>query len=251
MKIKKTTTIFGLLLLLIIFSPYTITKLTVDAEDAVTEILGEEYAQLEEDLLVLQAEEEEVVENLELENQILIDSSTVETEDVALIDEVAAEDPVVIDEIINSEEEIETQESIETVIEEEEIETQESIETVIEEEIETQESIETVEEEEEEIVNKFDPAIAPSQVSLKILLAQNSKTPDFNVLARFVGVGRDPVEEEIDKNGEIEVILETGRYYVELVIEDQNYKPENDLPAFFLLPNKEVDLEDIYLERKN
>ena len=163
----------GLLLLLIVLSPYTVVKLTTYAEDFNSEVLGEEYVKLEEEYQSLKEQEEQLLQEMSEDSKSAEDSKS-----------------------------------------------------------------------------NFDSATAPSQVSLELKLEENKKTPDFEIEVEFVGVGRKPIKVEMNEDGKIETTLETGRYYVELVIEDQNYKPENDLPAFFLLPNKEVDLGKIYLVEK-
>lgn len=96
----------------------------------------------------------------------------------------------------------------------------------------------------------FDPAIAPAKVSAKILLADTGKVPDFSVRVKFIAVGEKSFETKTNKSGKIEISLASGRYYAEIIPEDNKYRLEGDAPAFFLSANSEKDLGELYLVKK-
>ncbi|MEI7426117.1 MAG: hypothetical protein WCK16_04320 [Candidatus Moraniibacteriota bacterium] len=96
----------------------------------------------------------------------------------------------------------------------------------------------------------FDPAIAPAKVSAKILLADTGKVPDFSVRVKFIAVGEKSFETKTNKSGKIEISLASGRYYAEIIPEDNKYRLEGDAPAFFLSANSEKDFGELYLVKK-
>ena len=96
----------------------------------------------------------------------------------------------------------------------------------------------------------FDPAVAPGVVSAKILLADTKKAPNFSVHVKFVAVGGKNFETETSQNGKIEISLNSGRYYGEIIPEDDSYRLQGDAPAFFLSANSEKDLGELYLIKK-
>jgi hypothetical protein len=96
----------------------------------------------------------------------------------------------------------------------------------------------------------FDPAIAPGVVSAKILLSDTKKAPDFSVRVKFIAVGEKSFETKTDKNGKLEISLASGRYYAEVIPDDNTYRLEGDTPAFFLSANSEKDLGELYLIKK-
>jgi len=96
----------------------------------------------------------------------------------------------------------------------------------------------------------FDPAIAPAKVSAKILLSDTGKVPDFSVRVKFIAVGEKSFETKTNKSGKIEISLASGRYYAEIIPEDNKYRLEGDAPAFFLSANSEKDFGELYLVKK-
>jgi hypothetical protein len=96
----------------------------------------------------------------------------------------------------------------------------------------------------------FDPAIAPGAVSARILLSETEKVPNFSVRVKFVGVGERIIETKTNKEGKMEISLTSGRYYAEILPDDNSYRLEGDAPAFFLPANSAKDLGDLYLIKK-
>jgi hypothetical protein len=96
----------------------------------------------------------------------------------------------------------------------------------------------------------FDPAIAPGVVSARILLSETEKVPNFSVRVKFVGVGERIIETKTNKEGRMETSLTSGRYYAEILPDDNSYRLEGDAPAFFLPANSAKDLGDLYLIKK-
>ena len=96
----------------------------------------------------------------------------------------------------------------------------------------------------------FDPAIAPGVVSARILLSETEKVPNFSVRVRLVGVGERIIETKTNKEGKMEISLTSGRYYAEILPDDNSYRLEGDAPAFFLPANSVKDLGDLYLIKK-
>lgn len=86
----------------------------------------------------------------------------------------------------------------------------------------------------------FDSAIAPSKVRLKIL-DNAGNAPTIPVFVSFVGVGGRNYGGPVDREGAIEVILPTGRYYADVLVIATNLGPPQNLPAFFLEANEERD----------
>lgn len=86
----------------------------------------------------------------------------------------------------------------------------------------------------------FDPFIAPSKVRLKIL-DNAGNAPTVPVFVSFIGVGGRNYGGPIDREGAIEVILPTGRYYADVLVIAANLGPPQNLPAFFLEANEERD----------
>lgn len=87
-----------------------------------------------------------------------------------------------------------------------------------------------------------DPATAPNTVTLRIELPDGSE-PGFETTARFVGVGRAPVE--ASGRGLIETSLVQGRYYVEFELE--GYRAREDY-SFFVSPGETIDLGVLIIE---
>jgi len=75
--------------------------------------------------------------------------------------------------------------------------------------------------------------------------------PPFPVFVTFVGVGNKNFGGKIDVNGEITVIMPTGRYYTELMVFNTEYVQEEDGPSFFLEANEERDFGAIRLISKS
>jgi hypothetical protein len=105
-------------------------------------------------------------------------------------------------------------------------------------------------EDESSTATVFDPAIAPGTVSAEIFLSDTKKVPDFSVRLKFIAVGEKSFETKTDKNGKMEISLASGRYYAEVIPEDNTYRLEGDAPAFFLSANSQKDLGELYLIKK-
>jgi len=75
--------------------------------------------------------------------------------------------------------------------------------------------------------------------------------PPFPVFVTFVGVGNKNFGGKIDVNGEITVIMPTGRYYTELMVFNTEYVQGEDGPSFFLEANEERDFGAIRLISKS
>ena len=75
--------------------------------------------------------------------------------------------------------------------------------------------------------------------------------PPFPVFVTFVGVGNKNFGGKIDVNGEITVIMPTGRYYTELMVFNTEYVQGEDGPSFSLEANEERDFGAIRLISKS
>ena len=95
-----------------------------------------------------------------------------------------------------------------------------------------------------------DLAIAPSQVTIKVLMS-GGNPPPFPVFVTFVGVGNKNFGGEIDANGELSVIMPQGRYYTELMVINTEYIQGEDGPSFFLEADEERNLGLISLISKS
>ncbi|MBI4114219.1 MAG: hypothetical protein HY445_00055, partial [Candidatus Niyogibacteria bacterium] len=87
----------------------------------------------------------------------------------------------------------------------------------------------------------FDPATAPSIVKIHVVIPDGNP-PSFPVYVTFVGVGRKNFGGKIDANGDLSVIMPTGRYYTELTVISTEYVQGEDGPSFFLEANEERDV---------
>lgn len=96
----------------------------------------------------------------------------------------------------------------------------------------------------------FDPATAPSKVTIRVLMP-NGSPPPFPVFVTFVGVGNKNFGGKIDANGELTVTMPSGRYYTELMIINTEYIQGEDGPSFFLEANEERDFGAIRLISKS
>ena len=96
----------------------------------------------------------------------------------------------------------------------------------------------------------FDPAIAPSKVTISVLMP-NGTPPSFPVFVTFVGVGKKNFGGKIDANGKLTVTMPQGRYYTELMVVNTQYIQGEDGPSFFLEANEERDLGIIRLIHKS
>ena len=96
----------------------------------------------------------------------------------------------------------------------------------------------------------FDPAIAPSKVTISVLMS-NGTPPSFPVFVTFVGVGKKNFGGKIDANGKLSVTIPQGRYYTELMVVNTKYIQGEDGPSFFLESNEERDLGVIKLISKS
>lgn len=203
---------FFLLVAVILLMPFTISTLLTRADDQEGELeSNEEYQQLEEELDFLSQQEREVLESLKgvvAEEK----AETASQEEDSLIDPNG--------EVDNSEAEAE-------------------LTTVREEAIGVINSGDETPVPEEEAI---DPVIAPSQVDLKIKIKGGDDVKPGRLWVVFVGVGRDPVKVRPNEKGEVRAVLDSGRYYVEVESDYYQAQEEEDLPAFFLSANKEVDL---------
>lgn len=97
--------------------------------------------------------------------------------------------------------------------------------------------------------NGIDPAIAPSKVTINVLMPAGVPPP-FPVFVTFVGVGNKNFGGKINANGELTVTMPQGRYYAELLVISTEYVQGEDGPSFFLEANEERDLGAIKLMPK-
>jgi hypothetical protein len=234
---KKLATflLFGLLLTVIVFSPYTIVKLTSWAgeEDLTTQ--ESEYQVLENQLAEL-ATQEEVLES-ELASIETVAETTIENAEPEINQ---MEEPAVFGEensaLPNGEV---TDLPFEPVV----TENLPMAEEIVEETANNPELI-TPEPEPEPA---FDPAIAPGTVSLNLKI-QSGSGLKFPLEIRLVGVGREPIITRSDSQGKVEIQLESGRYYAELTNEKYTFPVTH--PAFFLSANSQVDLGEFSVGKK-
>jgi hypothetical protein len=96
----------------------------------------------------------------------------------------------------------------------------------------------------------FDPATAPSKVRLKILNPDGS-VPAVPVFVSFVGVGGRTYGGPIDREGAIETVMPTGRYYTDILVIDTKFGPPANPPSFFLEANEERDFGVLLLSDKS
>lgn len=87
----------------------------------------------------------------------------------------------------------------------------------------------------------FDAATAPSKAKLKILTSSGS-VPTIPVFVTFVGVGGKTYGGPINREGTIETVMPTGRYYADVLVIDTKFGPPTNPPSFFLEANEERDL---------
>lgn len=95
----------------------------------------------------------------------------------------------------------------------------------------------------------FDPAIAPSDVTISVLMPDGTPPP-FPVFVTYVGVGNKNYGGRIDANGSLTVTMPQGRYYTELLILSTDYVLHGDGPSFFLEANEERDFGALQLVPK-
>jgi hypothetical protein len=215
---------FFFVVAIVLLMPFTISTLLTEAEEGILNS-NEEFQKLEEELNFLNQKEQEVLESLKgivAEEQAEI---VLQEEENSLVDPDGE-----IDELGGSANDPEG--------ESEPIADIEGNIGVINPEDEMSEP-EIAEEPKEEII---DPVIAPSQVKLKLKIKGGDDIKPGKLLIRFVGVGRDPVEIRPDEEGRISLMLDSGRYLVEVESNYYEEGEEEDLPSFFLQANKEVDL---------
>jgi len=98
-------------------------------------------------------------------------------------------------------------------------------------------------------VPSFDPATAPSKVTIRVLIPDGTP-PSFPVFVTFVGVGNKNFGGKINANGELTVVMPSGRYYTELMVVNTEYVQGEDGPSFFLEANEERDFGAIRLISK-
>lgn len=96
----------------------------------------------------------------------------------------------------------------------------------------------------------FDAATAPSRVKLKVLNPDGS-VPTIPVFITFVGVGGRTYGGPLDREGAIETIMPTGRYYADVLVLDTKFGPPSDPPSFFLEANEERDFGALTLTDKS
>lgn len=96
----------------------------------------------------------------------------------------------------------------------------------------------------------FDPTTAPSKVRLKIL-DPSGNAPTIPVFVTFVGVGGRTYGGPIDREGALETIMPTGRYYTDFLVIDTKLGPPADPPSFFLEANEERDFGVLVLTDKS
>lgn len=103
---------------------------------------------------------------------------------------------------------------------------------------------------EAEKVSPPDPAIAPGEIKLKVFLKDNNATPNFPVSVKFIGVGGKTFETKVNSSGNAQIELSSGRYYGEIISDNNNYKLFGDPPAFFVNAGEKKDLGEYYLAKK-
>lgn len=96
----------------------------------------------------------------------------------------------------------------------------------------------------------IDPATAPSKVIIRVIMP-DATPPPFPVFVTFVGVGNKNFGGKINANGELTVIMPSGRYYTDLLVISTEYVQGEDGPSFFLEANEERDFGVIRLMPKS
>ena len=226
---KMKITLLFVFILAIVFSPYTIVKLTSYGEELFSD--DPSYQALEDQLLQSQAQEQAVLAELEKINtapQI----APIDITETALTEEVITPQTAEVAGTENA-----SPESILTGIMPPQTEEAQPIE-----------NSETPKQ--SAPLPAFDPAIAPGTVKAKLLLSTTKKAPDFSVQIKFIAVGDENFEVNTDKNGKLEISLISGRYYAEIIPADDSYRLEGNAPAFFLNANSKKDLGTLYLVKK-
>lgn len=92
----------------------------------------------------------------------------------------------------------------------------------------------------------FDPVVAPSKIRLKIL-DPGGNVPLSPVFVSFIGVAGRTYGGQVNREGIIEAVAPTGRYYTDVLIIDTKLGPPNDPPSFFLEANEDRDLGTVFL----
>lgn len=87
----------------------------------------------------------------------------------------------------------------------------------------------------------FDAAIAPSKVHIKITDSAGG-APIIPVFVTFVGVGGKTYGGPVNREGVLETVMPTGRYYTDILVIDRKIGPPRDPPSFFLEANEDRDL---------
>lgn len=96
----------------------------------------------------------------------------------------------------------------------------------------------------------FDAATAPSKVKLKIL-DPNGNVPTIPVFITFVGVGGRTYGGPIDREGALETVIPSGRYYTDFLVIDTKLGSPDNPPSFFLEANEERDFGAFLLTDKS
>ena len=272
---KKIFLIILPLFIFIIFSPYTITKLTVlgqeellDEPKVVELIEAVKPTEIAEVEAVADSTDPQVIELVEVEKNIespdqIAPIETQKETDQAVAPIAIAPEPVIAEaEKSTGTGSIEVEKVPEILAEpvapEKATGTPDQVEDVvlIEEDSAETAQIPEISSTSPEIIEPksseraFDPAIAPGIVRASFLLADTGSAPNFFVRIKFVAVGEKIFETKTDLSGKMEIALASGRYYAEIIPENNNYRLQSDAPAFFLSANSEKDLGDLYLVKK-
>lgn len=231
---KLTLLVLIAIAAVIVFSPYTITRLTTYGQELLSD--DPKYQALETQMTEYQQEEQSALAELEKINAE-IKTRSEQVVEAANEPNASAANPAVV---VTTPEILETETTTLPVPEET------IAPPVVAEVFPLTAPIPLV----ADTAPAFDPAIAPGIVRATFLLSDSEKTPNFAVRVKFAGVGEKIFETKTNKSGKIELSLTSGRYYGEIIPEDNSYRLQGDAPAFFLPANSEKDLGELYLIKK-
>lgn len=83
------------------------------------------------------------------------------------------------------------------------------------------------------------------------ILDPNGNVPTVPVFVTFVGVGGRTYGGSIDKEGNLETVMPTGRYYTDFLVIDTKFGPPDNPPSFFLEANEDRDFGTFILTAKS
>jgi|GEM_PF-4124211 len=86
----------------------------------------------------------------------------------------------------------------------------------------------------------FNPETAPSKVTIRIV-TPDGQVPTVPVFVTYVGVGGTTYGGPIDRQGQLETVLPSGRYYTDILVVSTDYGPPTNPPSFFLDSNVSKD----------